>query len=230
MQLLQGLTHLVLHYFDMYKLPTLFVLLVIEEAGIPIPIPGDTLIMLAGTRTHTKTALEGAAVILVSSLAAVAGSSVLFLVMRRGGRPFLIKYGKYIHLSPHQLERVEGWFTRRGRIAIVLGRLIPGLRVVTTVVAGLSGMTYVQYVQLATFAAVIWSAAYFWLGVLIGRDGSLVVTLASDALDYVPKWLLVLGTLLLLASLGVGVTWEWQRRRRAEHAARQPRKQPDLHA
>lgn len=86
-QLLHQVTQALLHFFDVHQLPALFVLLLLEEAGIPIPIPGDTLIMLAGTQSHTKLLRESILVVCVSCIATILGSSVLFGVMRRGGAP-----------------------------------------------------------------------------------------------------------------------------------------------
>lgn len=213
-QLLHQVTQALLHFFDVHQLPALFVLLLLEEAGIPIPIPGDTLIMLAGTQSHTKLLRESILVVCVSCIATILGSSVLFGVMRRGGRPFLLKYGRYIRLSPPRIERVERWLVTRGRMAIVLGRLIPGLRIVTTVVAGLSNMPYRDFLPATSIAAVIWSLAYFWIGVLFGRNAPVVLSYATGLIDYVPKWVLILTVcFVLLASVLGGVLWKTRPKR-----------------
>ena len=80
--------------------------ILIEEAGIPIPIPGDTLVTLAGTQTP-HTIGHTLAVVGVSSLAVFLGSSVLFAVVHRGGRPLLTKYGKYVLLNERRLAQME---------------------------------------------------------------------------------------------------------------------------
>lgn len=213
-QLLHDLTHMLLHFFDVHQLPALFVLLLLEEAGIPLPIPGDTLILLAGTQAHTTLLRESILVVFVACIATIIGSSILFIVMRLGGRPFLLKYGRYIRLSPERVERVERWLMRRGRLAIVLGRLIPGLRIVTTVVAGLSDISYRDFLAATSIAAVIWSMAYFWVGVLFGRNVPVFVSYVTGLIDYVPKWLLILTIcFLLLASLFGGILWKTRQRR-----------------
>lgn len=212
--LLRQLTDALLNFFNVNKLPALFVLLLLEEAGIPIPIPGDTLILLAGTQTHTKLLREGILVVLVSCGATILGSSALFGIMRKGGRPFLLKYGRYIRLSPERVARVERWLARHGRMAIVSGRLIPGLRIVTTVVAGLSDMAYRDFLVATSIAAVIWSAAYFWVGALFGRNAPFLISYATGLLDYVPKWILVLTIcFLLLAGVAGGTLWKTRQKR-----------------
>jgi membrane protein DedA with SNARE-associated domain len=181
-----------------------------EEAGVPIPIPGDTLVMLAGTqRPHTLG--HALAVIGVSSLAVFLGSSLLFVVVRRGGRPLLVKYGKYILLDERRLQQMEEWFRRRGRPAIVVGRLIPGLRIPTTVMAGVSGMSFHEYALTAAVAGLIWSTFYYLVGNALGRAAPFVLALLADVLDDVPRWLLVLGAVLIVTgTVLVALAWRLQ--------------------
>ncbi len=187
--------------FHAHELATLFVAIVVEESGIPIPIPGDTLVTLAGAQTP-HTIGQALAVVGVSSLAVVLGSSLLFTVVRHGGRPLLMKYGKYVLLNEQRLARMERWFASRGRRAVIFGRLIPGLRIPTTIMAGLSGIAYSEFAPTVAVAAVIWSAFYYILGSLLGRTVPLVLALIADVLDYVPRWFLIVSMLILLAYLG----------------------------
>jgi membrane protein DedA with SNARE-associated domain len=210
--LLRELGMTLLALFHTHLLATLLLAITIEEAGIPIPIPGDTLVMLAATQgPHTLT--HSLAIIGVSSLAVVLGSSLLFIVVQRGGRPLLAKYGKYILLDEERVARMDAWFARRGRLAIVLGRLIPGLRIPTTIIAGISGMPFYVYLLTATFAALVWSTFYFLLGDLLGRTVALVWGAVSDLLDGLPRTFLVLSALILTGALVLGAgTWKFQRR------------------
>jgi membrane protein DedA with SNARE-associated domain len=203
LELLQTLAHWLLTFYHAHQLPALFLLVLIEEAGIPIPIPGDTLVMIAGLQPHT-TPLYDASIIAVTSLAVFIGSSILYAVMRRGGRPFVRRYGRFLHLHPDRLDRIERWFLKRGRIAIVLGRLIPGLRIPTTVIAGLSNLSYRKYAQTSAVAAVIWSSIYFYLGVLLQREVNFVVALLADLLDDISAPMIYLFLLGILA-IGAGL-------------------------
>src|SRR6185437_10458179 len=139
MHVLPGMTHFVLHLAHSYGVWALFVLLLIEEAGVPLPAPGDTLIALAGAQPQ-RTLPYTLEVLGLCTLAVFLGSSALYWVMRLGGRSFLMRYGHYLHLNPQRLARMETWLAQRGTLAIILGRLIPGLRVPTTVMCGLSGV------------------------------------------------------------------------------------------
>lgn len=202
LELIQALAQWLLNFYHAHQLPALFLLVLIEEAGIPIPIPGDTLVMIAGLQPG-RSLFYDAGVIAVASLAVFIGSSILFAAMRHGGRPFLQRYGKYLHLHPDRLDRIERWFHKRGRVAIILGRLIPGLRIPTTVIAGLSGLPYRQYAQTCVIAAVIWSTVFFYLGVLVQHETHFIAAFVTDLIDYVSTPAVYL-TLLLLLSIGGG--------------------------
>jgi membrane protein DedA with SNARE-associated domain len=217
MPLVHNLVHVLLHFFYTHEVPTLFVALLTEEAGVPIPIPGDTLLMLAGTQPH-KALLSSVLVLAVSSLAVFCGSSLLYLVMRHGGRPFLLKYGKYLHINQHTLEPVEGWFRRYGRKTIIIGRLIPGLRLPITVIAGISGLPPRDWCISAAIAAPVWSAFFYGLGALFGHEGPLVLAYVVDLLETIPKELLAISALLVLLRVAVGVR-RLRRLRQRRHAA-----------
>jgi len=107
----------------------------------PLPAPGDTFIALAGAQPH-RTLAYTIQVLALCTLAVFLGSSALYWAMRLGGRSFLNRYGRYLHLNPQRMERIEGWIIKRGPLAIILGRLIPGLRIPTTVMCGLSNVRY----------------------------------------------------------------------------------------
>lgn len=163
MHLLSNLSHWILALFAAYEFPTLFGLILIEEMGLPLPVPGDVLIAYAGGRTG-RPPLEAAAVIGTVALATALGSSVLYLVSRRTGPAILTVMHRFLHLRPERVARMQTWFHKRGAVAIVLGRLIPGLRIPTSIMAGVSGVPYPVFVPSTVVAAVIWSAFYYFAG------------------------------------------------------------------
>jgi membrane protein DedA with SNARE-associated domain len=195
-------------------------LVTLEEAGIPIPIPGDTLVVLAGEQNR-HLSLHAFAVIGVTSLAVVIGSSLLFAVTRLGGRPLLERYGKFIHLRPERLARMERGFQRHGLLYLIVGRLIPGLRIVTTVVAGLSNMPYRHFVLSVSIAAVIWSSGWYFLGTALGRELPFLLSITADLLDHIPKAVLIFGLVIVLASVAAGALYahRWRRTPRAPVAS-----------
>ena len=219
MHILPGLTHTVLHLLHTYGVFALFGLLLIEEAGVPLPAPGDTLIALAGAQPH-RTLPYTVEVLALCTAAVFLGSSALYWVMRIGGRSFLNRYGSRLHLNPRRLEQMEAWITRHGTRAIILGRLIPGLRVPTTVMCGLSGIPYRVYAPSAALAGLIWSALYFLLGAVLQRRMGVLTSYFAGLLDTIgDSTLLTALAVALLIALAFG-GWHLYRRwqaRRAEH-------------
>jgi membrane protein DedA with SNARE-associated domain len=212
LHLIHELAHTLLTLFHAYELPTLFLATLIEESGVPFPIPADTLMVLAGSQFDGDI-WHVILVIGASSLAVFIGSSILFSIMRQGGRPLLIKYGRYLHLSQSHLERMEGWFVHFGRWTIIGARLIPGLRIVATVIAGISGMSYADYVPVAIIAAVVWSIAYYTLGALLGAELPIIRVAIANLVLRSPRWAveLVSGLVLLAVLAACGwLVWRWR--------------------
>lgn len=200
MPTLQALAQQMLAFYLAHEFPALFLLLLIEEAGVPLPVPGDTLVALAGTRHH-QTIPYIAGALATSSLAVFLGSSFLYTIMRRGGRPLLNRYGRFLLLKPERMRRVELWMNRHGPIAIVWGRLIPGLRIPTSVVAGLSDIPYRVYAPANAISALVWSAVYFWLGMFIYRHFGLIILTITGLVDAASVYTVVLLLLMLLATM-----------------------------
>ncbi|WIG60927.1 MAG: hypothetical protein OJF49_003675 [Ktedonobacterales bacterium] len=226
-QILNFASHLaqyLLAAFAEYQLLTLFVAVAVEEAGVPIPIPSDSLLMLAGAQNKRLT-LEGIVLMLVAAFSAVLGSSILYVIMRRGGRPFLHKYGKYLLLNEDRLDWLDRKFQKYGRISLIVGRLIPGLRILVTVLAGLSGMPYPEFFVTVLIAALIWAGVYYGIGLVAGYGGGILFTALSDFLDFVPRWLIVVIALLLLAGIAVEI-WHARRERREAERQQRPTEKP----
>lgn len=144
----------------------LFVLLCIEEAGIPLPLPGDTLILLAGSRASTGQADPWVAMALVIG-ATLLGSSVLYWVSRLGGMPVLRRVANWTRIGESRVERAARWYREWTAPAIVFGRLIPGLRTPTTAVAGTFRVPYPAFLFYTGISATLWSALYLSIGALV---------------------------------------------------------------
>lgn len=141
-----------------------------------------------------------------AALASTAGSSLLYLLARRGGRPLLERYGRYVHISEKRLATVEQWAGRHGAPAIVLGRLIPGLRTPTTVMAGIALIPYRTFLPATACAALLWAAGYYAIGVFAeGPWHALLAFIAAHAR-------LVAAIVITAAAIG-GVTVAFRRRR-----------------
>src|ERR1700730_9779927 len=144
-----------------------FVYLAVEEAGVPIPIPGDFLMLTLGVRAR-----EGGIVLwqVIAAMEAgtVLGSSVLYWLARRGGCGVVERYGRYIGISARQLDRAEAQLRKHGAIAVLLGRLLPGLRVVTAIACGIFNVPFSVFLPAMALGGLIYIVGYTLLGYFAG--------------------------------------------------------------
>ncbi|KKR60028.1 MAG: hypothetical protein UU00_C0039G0002 [Microgenomates group bacterium GW2011_GWC1_40_35] len=136
-----------------------------EEGGIPLPIPGDIFIATIAALPSTNYLALVATIV----AATLCGSTILFTLARFFGHKLILKFGKYIKLTPDKIRKIEGWFEKHGGKTIVIGRLIPGLRIVTPAVAGLFEVPYKTFWLYTTIAAFIWANLYYVIGKFFGN-------------------------------------------------------------
>src|SRR3712207_2105946 len=105
----------------------LFVVFLLEESGLPLPLPGDLALIWAGYRVAAGQS-DFVVVLLVVEAATLIGASGLYWLGLRGGRPLIVRYGRFLHVDRAKLLRAEGWVGRNALLTISLGRIVPGFR------------------------------------------------------------------------------------------------------
>lgn len=152
---------------DAHGMAVIAAVLFFEEVGIPIPVPGDLVMVLAGIRVaQGKDPLW--LVLVIEEVASVAGASLLFTGSRRFGRDLVLRYGRFVHLGPEALARAEARVKRHGGWAIAGGRLVPGFRIVTVVAAGALGLRYRTFLPALALGAFLYLLIYTLLGLFVG--------------------------------------------------------------
>jgi membrane protein DedA with SNARE-associated domain len=174
-----------------------FVYLTLEEAGLPIPIPGDFLMLALGARAR-----EGSIVLwqVIAAMEAgtILGSSGLYLLARRGGRGIVERYGPFLRIGPTQLDRAERQLQRHGALAVVLGRLLPGLRILTAIACGMFRVPYRVFLPAMSLGSLLYIVAYTMLGYFAGP-----AVLGSFEALHLPIGLIGSGGPLLLLLAGL---------------------------
>jgi membrane protein DedA with SNARE-associated domain len=145
----------------------LFAIILVEEAGVPLPVPGDLFIAAMGFLAHAHRA-SFAPTALVVTAATVLGATALYLVSRHAGRPLLVRVARRFGYTAEREARLEASLARRGAVAVVVLRLVPGLRIVMTVVAGALRLGHATFAVGTLFAGLLWATIYFWLGYALG--------------------------------------------------------------
>lgn len=173
--------------------------IVVEELGVPMPVPTDVLIVFAGTGAGGSVPQLGLFFVMLA-LASTLGASGLYAIVRRGGRPLVERFGRYVHLGPKQLARSEALLARGGWGAIAIGRAIPGLRYATVVACGLFEVPYPRFVTAHLIGSSVYIAVFLALGATFGPR--------ALGLIHVPALgIRVLWLVLLAVGLPLLMTW-----------------------
>jgi membrane-associated protein len=142
-------------------------LIFLEELGVPVPFaPGDIMLIIGGIAIASGTVQASIfvpAVILASISGALAGREIFALI----GRPALLRAADALHFRP-AVDRVGGMLQRQGWRAILLGRLIPGLRINTTQVAGATGLSRRSFAAGLIPAVIVYVAIFTGIGFVFG--------------------------------------------------------------
>ena len=216
----ESLSTALLLFIEEWGEVAVFVIFLLEESGLPLPLPGDLALIWAGYRVASGRS-HFAVMLLVVELATLIGASMLYWLGLRGGRPLIVRYGRFLHIDESRLLRVERWVGRRALPAIFLGRIVPGFRIVTPLV---SGVLHVPYrVFLPALAAGTLVNSTFWMGVGFYLGPGVIAALHGAELT---AHLLVSVALLALLTL---LTWQIRRtvlprRRAAAFEVRRARK------
>jgi membrane-associated protein len=161
------LTHAVQEFVRQHQSTGLFLVIFLEELGVPLPAPGDFAIMYGGYLTTTGAIPYPLAYVGVVS-GAVLGSACNLTISRKYGRPFIQRFGKYVGVTEARLIRAEGLFKRWGPWAIIIGRHIPGMRIVLSALSGILGVPYRVFIPCVFVSALIWAAIFLEIGRRVG--------------------------------------------------------------
>jgi membrane protein DedA with SNARE-associated domain len=141
--------------------------LLLENAGIPMP--GETVLLLASFLAYSEHELQLPLVILVGVIAATLGDNLGFALGQYGGRPLLDRHRRFFHVSDSALARGEHLFERFGAFTIFFARFVFGMRVVAGPLAGALRMPWKKFVTFNFLGAVLWVTAISGTGYLFGR-------------------------------------------------------------
>ena len=144
----------------------MLVLLILLENVFP-PIPSEVILPLAGFLVFQgeMTFVEA---MVAATVGSVSGAVILYALGRHGGRPLLLRYGGLLRLDERRLDRADDWFDRHGPKIVFGGRMLPGVRSVVSVPAGLSEMRVPVFVALTTLGSALWNAALIGAGWALG--------------------------------------------------------------
>jgi membrane protein DedA with SNARE-associated domain len=146
----------------------LLVFLVVGLQAVGLPLPGTTALIAAAVYAATAHGLPIAGVIAAGALGAVVGTTAGFAIGRWGGQRLLLRVGAGLRQSPERVQSLRHAFAAHGSVWLIIGRFVPGLRNLTGLLAGASGMPLRRFLPISAAAAVGWATIsaleYYWFG------------------------------------------------------------------
>jgi membrane-associated protein len=141
--------------------------LLAENAGVPVP--GETMLLLACFLAYSEHALRLPWIVLVATIAATVGDNVGFALGYYGGRPLLARYQTFFRIQDRTVQRNEGLFARYGAITIFFARFIFGLRIIAGPVAGVLRMPWRKFMVFNFLGAAVWVTVISLAGYFFGQ-------------------------------------------------------------
>ena len=143
-----------------------------------LPIPDETILVFCGYLIGTGR-MQPALAFITGWTGAMAGITLSYWIGRTVGYPVVERYGRFLHVTPRDLERVHAWFNRVGDWLLTIGYFIPGVRHFTALVAGMSRLEMKTFAAFAYSGAAIWVGTFLALGYFFGANWQVVDKLLS---------------------------------------------------
>jgi membrane protein DedA with SNARE-associated domain len=149
----------------------IFLLMFLESTFFPFP---SEVIMIPAGYLAYKGEMNLYIVVLIGILGSVVGALFNYYLAMHFGRSFLLKYGKYFFIKEETLDKLEAFFQKHGELSTFNGRLIPGIRQLISLPAGLARMNLARFAFYSALGAGIWVIVLVALGYLLGSNEALI--------------------------------------------------------
>lgn len=176
-------------------------LLMMMESTV-LPVPSELVLVPAGYLVH-QGEMNAFWILFASTVGSLLGATFNYFVSWWVGRPFLEKYGKYFFVKPELLQKTDVFFAKYGSLSTFTGRLLPVIRHLISIPAGLTRMNFMLFSLYTSLGAFVWSLVLVVLGYYIGDNQELV----SAYLSYI-----VWGIILLVLLLWGAKVWIFSKR------------------
>lgn len=144
-------------------------LLMAMESSI-IPVPSEFVVPPAAWQAHDTGRLSIVGIVIASTVGSWIGATAMYWGARWIGRPLLLKYGKYVLISHHKIHGAENWMAHYGGFGVFVARLLPVIRHLVGIPAGLAKMNFGTYSLYTVIGSAIWSAVLCWIGIKVGNN------------------------------------------------------------
>ena len=205
--ILSGILDAITGLIAEYGYPAVFAAAFLEV--IFPPVPSEVIFPLVGfTAQNRGLGLENAiGMASVGALGSTAGAILIYFVSEKVGRTAIVRFGKRVRISVQEIEKAESWFEKYGSIAVFTARMIPGIREIISIPAGIGQMNFAKFVGYTFAGSLLWCIILTLTGYYLGEAWSKFSEQASSAFTIV--------TIIVIAAIITGVGFWYSRRKRA---------------
>ena len=183
--------------------PGVFLLIMLESTLVPVP---SELVFPYAGYLASKGIFNIWILLAINSVAALAGSSIGYWIGAAGGKPLLLKYGKYLLIRKHDIEKSEKWFANHGKATIFIARLVPVIRHIISMPAGVARMPFKSFLLQTFLGSTLWGSFLILLGYYLGKNWESVA-------NTIKRFDLVIGIVVMIAVMAIALRWYLKRRR-----------------
>lgn len=154
--------------------PGIFFLMVLE--GMLLPIPSEVVMLFGGFLVYEGDlpgyfGMPGWLILLiVGSVGNLVGALIAYYIGKLGGKPAIVRYGKYVLLDKGAADRITGWFDRYGPPSVFLTRLVPVFRTFVSIPAGIASMNKTKFSSYTLAGMLLWDSLLIYLGLQLGPN------------------------------------------------------------
>ena len=182
----------------------IFIMMAIESSFIPFP---SEIVLVPAGYLASKGDMSIPYIMMSAVSGSIVGAFVNYFLAFTLGRKFLLRYGKYFFISPETLQKMEHFFKKHGHISTFTGRLIPGIRQLISIPAGLAKMDLLEFTTFTALGAGIWALVLTLLGYYIGENQALIEQYLKE---------ITMGVIVLLGIIGV-LYYRYNKRKSVEN-------------
>lgn len=148
-------------------------LLMAMESTI-VPIPSEVIIPPAAHMAYTQGKMSVVGVVIAGVLGSWIGAAIMYWAARWAGRPLILKYGRFVLIGPEKVAAAERWATQFGPFGVFFSRLLPVVRHLIGIPAGIVRMHFGLYSLYTLLGSGVWCSILAWVGIQAGKDEALM--------------------------------------------------------
>ena len=139
-----------------------------------VPLPSEFVIPPAAYVAHSRGEMSLVGVVVAGTIGSWVGAAVMYWASRLLGRPLLMRYGRYVLITPEKIQRAEAWADHYGTMGVFVSRILPVIRHLIGIPAGVVRLNYWWYSLATIVGSALWCSVLVWLGVTAGQDEELL--------------------------------------------------------